>query len=303
MLLPILASGQIYVDSYKFAAPAADLILDTYSGAASAYSLRLLDKDYTSDCITVRRKSDGALDTFGFVNNYLDTTSLKSFCGTGATDTCWVRIWFDQSGNARNASQTTNANQPFIISSGNINKSDGEVSINFDGVNDFLFINSLGSVFSGEDVAFSFFAVSSKRSTNTTSQTMTLSDTNAVTSHLHFMRYNSNAKYGFYLRENSSNQVILESTGTYSSNTIYATTTISTGLNLKQFVNGTGNGIDNNYNLENIAFNTSSIGVLRRTTLSEYLDGSVSEIIVYQSNQSSNRTGIESNINTFYSIY
>jgi hypothetical protein len=33
------------------------------------------------------------------------------------------------------------------------------------------------------------------------------------------------------------------------------------------------------------------------------LNGNVSEIILYNSNQSSNRTGIESNINDYYSIY
>jgi hypothetical protein len=33
------------------------------------------------------------------------------------------------------------------------------------------------------------------------------------------------------------------------------------------------------------------------------LDGYVSELVVYNSDQSANRTGIESNINTHYSIY
>jgi len=34
-----------------------------------------------------------------------------------------------------------------------------------------------------------------------------------------------------------------------------------------------------------------------------YLDGTQQELILYPSDQSSNRTGIEANINTFYSIY
>jgi hypothetical protein len=34
-----------------------------------------------------------------------------------------------------------------------------------------------------------------------------------------------------------------------------------------------------------------------------YVDGSIQEIIVYNSDQSENRADIESNINTFYSIY
>jgi hypothetical protein len=34
-----------------------------------------------------------------------------------------------------------------------------------------------------------------------------------------------------------------------------------------------------------------------------YSDGNLQEIVLYSSNQSSNRTGIETNINDFYSIY
>ena len=34
-----------------------------------------------------------------------------------------------------------------------------------------------------------------------------------------------------------------------------------------------------------------------------HADGKMQEVIIYDSDQSSNRTGIESNINTYYSIY
>jgi hypothetical protein len=37
--------------------------------------------------------------------------------------------------------------------------------------------------------------------------------------------------------------------------------------------------------------------------VSLYLDGTIQEVILYGSDESSNRTGIESNINTHYSIY
>jgi hypothetical protein len=48
-------------------APAASLLLDTYSGAAVAYSLRKLRTAYSGSAIRVRRSSDNAEQDFGFV--------------------------------------------------------------------------------------------------------------------------------------------------------------------------------------------------------------------------------------------
>ena len=59
------------------------LLLNTYSGAAAAYSLRKLDNKYTSDAIRVRRSSDNAEQNIGFVSNELDTASLETFVNSG----------------------------------------------------------------------------------------------------------------------------------------------------------------------------------------------------------------------------
>jgi hypothetical protein len=90
-------------------------LLNDYSGAAAAYSLRLLDNTYTGDAIVVRRASDNTTQAIGFVNNELDTTSLESFCS--GTDG-FVTTWYDQSGNGFDATQTTAGSQPQIVSSG-----------------------------------------------------------------------------------------------------------------------------------------------------------------------------------------
>ena len=59
-------------------------LLDTYSGAAAAYSLRLLDSTYTGSAIRVRRSSDNTEQDIGFnVFGELDTVSLLAFAGTG----------------------------------------------------------------------------------------------------------------------------------------------------------------------------------------------------------------------------
>src|SRR6056300_1672906 len=113
----------------------ANLLLDTYTGASAAYSLRLLSTSYTGDAIEVRRASDNATQDIGFVNNELDVTSLESFCsGTNG----FVTTWYDQSGNGNDASQETAANQPQIVSSGSVITENGKPIINFDTNNKWL---------------------------------------------------------------------------------------------------------------------------------------------------------------------
>jgi len=62
--------------------PPIPLLLDTYSGAAAAYSLRKLRTVYAGSAIRVRRSSDNTETDIGFnSSNGLDTTSLLSFIG------------------------------------------------------------------------------------------------------------------------------------------------------------------------------------------------------------------------------
>jgi len=96
----------------------ASLLLDLYPSAAAAYSVRKLRTLYTGNAIRVRRSSDNTEQNIGFTAlGDLDTTALTSFCsGTNG----FVTTWYDQSGNGRNATQTTAANQPQIVSSGSV---------------------------------------------------------------------------------------------------------------------------------------------------------------------------------------
>lgn len=93
---------------------ASGLLID-YPGAAAAYSLRLLRTNYTGSAIRVRRANDNTEENIGFDSNgNLDTAFLTSFCsGTNG----FVKTWYDQSGNGRDATQTTAVNQPKIYDS------------------------------------------------------------------------------------------------------------------------------------------------------------------------------------------
>jgi hypothetical protein len=90
-------------------------LLDTYGGASVAYSLRLLSTAYSGSLVTVRRQSDNVEQ--GFTEAQIigsGAGSLADFCsGTNG----FVTTWHDQSGNGNNATQSTSANQPQIVTS------------------------------------------------------------------------------------------------------------------------------------------------------------------------------------------
>ena len=93
-------------------APATDLLLDTYTGSAAAFSVRKLSKDYTGNCMRVRRSSDEATQDIGFdANGDVDSSAIATFVGDAYG---YVSIWYDQSGNGNNATQSTTSAQPMI---------------------------------------------------------------------------------------------------------------------------------------------------------------------------------------------
>lgn len=106
------------------------LLLDTYTGASVAYSLRKLRTAYTGNCIRVRRSSDSAEQDIGFASNVLDTAALLTFCGAGDG---FVTTWYDQQ-NENNAIQSTANNQPKIYdSSAGLVTLNSKPAISFDG--------------------------------------------------------------------------------------------------------------------------------------------------------------------------
>ena len=92
----------------------------TNQTAVGAFSLRRVSNSYTGKLIQVRRSSDNNTSDIGYdANGYLDITALQTFVGSGDG---YVTIWYDQSGNGNNASQTTPSLQPRIMLAGNIEK-------------------------------------------------------------------------------------------------------------------------------------------------------------------------------------
>ncbi|NDH04211.1 MAG: hypothetical protein EBY40_13995, partial [Marivivens sp.] len=114
------------------AAPAfTGLLNESYgSGAEAAYSTRRLNGNYSGDCMTIRRASDGTTQSIGFVGEEIDEAAIETFCsGTS----CTVYQWLDQSGNGNDATAAASGNEPTIYTGGALVKQDGRVGIDFDG--------------------------------------------------------------------------------------------------------------------------------------------------------------------------
>jgi hypothetical protein len=262
-------------------------LLVDYPGAAAAYSLRLLDTDYAGSAIRVRRASDNAEQDIGFDGSGdLDTTSLATFCS--GTDG-FVKVWYDQSGNANDATQTTTGDQPKIydsatgvvtengkpvldFTSGNISL-DKSSPVGFDNMDSFSLIMA-GNFTLLENYDYNFTIVDTagldvilRNEDPTTFRAGAFSPgsglitvASSVGRHLIFAGYGTNA------------QVAIDSTSTTGTINIS-----SYGASDVLYINRVGAGLN---------------------AQAKYY-----EIIAYPSDQSTNRTGIESNINTYYSIY
>jgi hypothetical protein len=271
-------------------------LLDLYPGAAAAYSLRKLRSAYSGSAIRVRRSSDNAEQDIGFVADNLDTASLASFCvGTNGL----VTTWYDQSGNSRNATQTAAANQPQIVSSGSVILENGNPSVNFDGSNDFLSANSVASSFSGEDLPLSrililkpdilssaYFLGLGNSGSNFPARTLALLSSGQIET---LYRDNSNVAKSSNYASYSATQMILHE---YNSGAI--TNVFKNNVNILT-------NLDVNVGI--ITLNRFTIGALERIATLLYFNGNIQEIIAYASDQNINRTGIENNLNDFYSIY
>jgi hypothetical protein len=109
-----------------------NVALTSATPAATAYSTRKLSSAYSGFALRVRRSSDNTTQDIGFTpGGDLDTASLKTFVGGGDG---YVTTWYDQSGNSKNLTQATNAQQPMLVASGVINREQRMPFIRFWGV-------------------------------------------------------------------------------------------------------------------------------------------------------------------------
>lgn len=275
-------------------------LLVTYPGSLGAYSLRKLTTAYAGSAIKVRRSSDNAESDIGFlVSNYLDTATMKTF--VGANDG-FVTTWYDQSGNSNNATQSTTANQPRIMAAGVVERVNSKPAVSFGDETDGWgvviptgFLNgstSLGyfQVAQVTDYLLSNAGVFGPSTTNSTGiQVLQVSVILRPT----YLSFNA----GSARNDNSGAAYQLWNDATQSLTSIHGNVT-----DVTVYKNGSAITLTDGSAMPTLNFNgVYAIGYYNSTT--NDMNGFINELIIYATNQTANRTGIEANINGFYSIF
>ncbi len=242
------------------------LLLDLYPGAAVAYSLRKIAVA-TTNVVKIRRSSDNVEQDFTAAQ--ITDGTLLAFTGSGDGR---VVTWYDQSVNGKNATQTTANLQPKLVSAGSVILESGKPTIEFTG-------SVLNATFSESQPLTSF----------------------------HFRRYRDNnaiyvpigidgAHYGY--------AEILQSgqfKSYYGAHLVQGNDNTNRGL-WYSLANGTSSvvGLDGSTTTGNAgtaggsALSIGAAATLYKAPLNSQ------ELIIYNSNQSANRTAIEANINAYY---
>ena len=207
----------------------------------------------------------------------------------------FVKTWYDQSvtneagdtATGNHAVQATAASQPKIVSAGALNTSGG---LEFDGSNDFF---SLTSDISFENKAGCVFSVQDGQDS---SNDLTLGNSS------------SNRGIGFRNIQTkwyyTTGAIDIDNSSSTSGLTLF--TALHDGTtndpNVKAFVNSSliVDGIpDANQGEANVSTVANQIAARRDLS---FIEGTVKEIVIYDTNQTDNRTAIEANIGEAYSI-
>lgn len=296
LLLPFLP-GVASCQHSAFFNAGEPLLLDVVPGATAAYSIRKLSSTYTGSAVEVRRASDNATQQIGFYGGEIDLGVLTSFCN--GTD-CFVRTWYDQSGNGNHAIQTTAANQPKIWdSSTGVVLENGKPGIRFDGTDDYLIDYFTSANF------YSIFSVSKHDTTATEKQLYLIrGSVSTKGTGVTINAFGNNGTISGSISD-ATNTRVANVSGNYTQNfnltSIFANYTANT---LTGYLNSTTLG---GTDIARIASNSPlyglSIGANGNDFVGQPIDGIFYELIMYDSDKTANRVAIETNVNNFFSIY
>jgi len=114
---------------------------DNFAGVTAYYSLRRFTTGEDNNAIRVRKEVSSVDEEqdIGFdANGDLDTTALLSFASDADGGNVYVSIWYDQTGNGNDATNSTESEQPIIVSGGTLVEENSKAAIEFDGTDDKL---------------------------------------------------------------------------------------------------------------------------------------------------------------------
>jgi hypothetical protein len=193
----------------------------------------------------------------------------------------FVTTWYDQSGSNNNAVQPTASSQPQIVSSGNTIFENGRVAVKFDGVDDEIFSTSI----SGSSTQTTFFVMNYRN------------DVDAMS--MYDLYSNNSSRYSYYVASSVS-----PATGVYGTPSLYVNGTLTPVTTRLQAYNALSNNKGQILRADVNANTSAWVDIGFGFWFASYAySGTLQEWIIYQSNQTSKRKLLESEINKYYNIY
>jgi len=290
-------------------------ILDLYGSAYHAYSLRKLRSAYTGFCLRVRRTTStpsvttttvdvsfNSTNTIGLDSSITyvsgtatSATNLGQFCasvvngysnpdGVNTNQNIFVVTWFDQSGNGRNPTNTTVSQQPRLVNSGNTETVDGSVGVRFISANsNYLTLTNSSTAYDN----MSCYALGNSLSA-------TVNTSIYGQGHL-----SANAR--LFLPQGTN--IAYNTAGTFPITGITANVDrlyelICGASTTSAYSNGVQSSVAS---VSSISVTNTYIRIGANGSPLVYMNGHIKEVIAFVG--TSNRTNIESNINTYYSVW
>ena len=272
-----------------------DLLLEQYPGSTAAYSVRKIRYAYTGDAMRIREDSGNTEADIGFDSNGdLDTAAIASHCGSANG---YVVTWYDQSGSGNDVTQSTTTKQPQIYNGTAVITRNGKPAVHF------FPVGSLGTGLDGVTLSVSnrsrtIFAVQSLETTGPSGGAQVIG--RALSSTYAYWSVISGARFVTQAHRTSGRidafTAVAEPVGTQILKVDVANTS-----NLLIYKNGTqvDSRTDNNADWSSTAWGLGGLPSMGNNASGNTL----AEIVMYESDQLTNRTNIESNVNTYFSIY
>ena len=262
-------------------------LLDTYTGSAAGYSVRRIASSATN-LMRIREDSGDTETDIGYDSNGdLDTAAIASHCGTANG---FIVSWVDQSGNGNDATQSTVTRQPQIYNGTAVITENGKPSIKLVDIAGTSTLSRLDLASSINSQLFSyFFAASIGGATASRTQIFSTSDT------LPYIRCDNSNRYVIV----KPNDFDFLNGSTFDGSQAMNSLIRSSSSTVTSYQDGSQTGTISTLDASNMSFNQISCFVT--STNDEFW--LAQEIILWENDQSSNRTGIETDINGYFSIY
>ena len=212
----------------------------------------------------------------------------------GSGNDGFVDTWYDQSGNNNHADDHAADRQPKIVISGSLVKdANGHPEINFDagGGGGHQYLEKTAYTQGDLEQANTIFSIA-KLDTAQDANRKIYDGTASTKRNALFLHTTGDGQFVFFADD-------IVATGVTATNDKNLFSAVFNGASSKLFINGTeaAAGDVGDYPMSGIIIGKNNVN------FSNFWIGQIQEIIIYNSDQSSNRSALETNINGHYGIY